>query len=123
MMHYPWLELNTRKIALEIEGCVLHSQAIVWCLEQGIQTLCIGNPDGVQRNPRKKRSRRVSQKLSQWPFGELFPFFLVAIAFLQTVLSFITITGVYLILGGNITVLLFALFFLQNSQSYAKMNP
>ena len=44
--------------------------------------------------------------------GGLGPFFLVAIAFMQTGLSLITIVGVYLILGGEITVPLLALFLL-----------
>ncbi|WP_371373318.1 ABC transporter ATP-binding protein [Sporomusa aerivorans] len=44
--------------------------------------------------------------------GILGPFFLVAIAFMQTGLSLITIVGVYLILGGEITVPLLALFLL-----------
>lgn len=44
--------------------------------------------------------------------GVLGPFFLVAIAFMQIGLPLITIAGVYLILGGEITVPLLALFLL-----------
>lgn len=50
----------------------LTKQAITWCLAHGIHTVYVGNPEGVQRNTRKKRSRRLNQKLSQWSFGELF---------------------------------------------------
>ncbi len=44
--------------------------------------------------------------------GALGPFFIVAIAFMQAGLSFITMVGVYLILGGSLTVPIFALFLL-----------
>lgn len=50
--------------------------------------------------------------------GGLGPFFLVAIAFMQTGLSFMTIAGVYLILGGEITVPLFALFLLMGTRIF-----
>ncbi|WP_391557510.1 RNA-guided endonuclease InsQ/TnpB family protein, partial [Robertmurraya sp.] len=50
----------------------ISKQAIHWCMDHGIQTVYIGNPDGVQRNTKKKRSRVINQKLSQWSFGELF---------------------------------------------------
>lgn len=44
--------------------------------------------------------------------GALGPFFLVAMAFIQSGMSLITIVGVYLILDGEITVPLFAVFLL-----------
>jgi ATP-binding cassette subfamily B protein IrtB len=50
--------------------------------------------------------------------GGLGPFFLVAIAFLKTGISLITIIGVYLILGGEITVPLFALFLLAGTRIF-----
>ncbi|MFS0820727.1 ABC transporter ATP-binding protein [Bacillus sp. 1P02SD] len=50
--------------------------------------------------------------------GGLGPFFLVAIAFMQTGLSLMTITGVYLILGGEITVPLFAVFLLMGTRIF-----
>jgi ATP-binding cassette subfamily B protein len=42
--------------------------------------------------------------------GGLGPFYLVAVGFLQTGLSMITVVGVYLLLGGEITIPVFALF-------------
>lgn len=42
--------------------------------------------------------------------GGMGPFYLVAVGFLQTGLSMITIVGVYLLLGGEITIPVFALF-------------
>lgn len=50
--------------------------------------------------------------------GMLGPFFLVAIAFLKTGLALIAITGVYLILGGEITVPVFALFLLAGTRIF-----
>lgn len=50
--------------------------------------------------------------------GGLGPFFLVAIAFMQTGLCFMTIAGVYLILGGEITVPLFAMFLLMGTRIF-----
>ena len=42
--------------------------------------------------------------------GGMGPFYLVAVGFLQTGLSMITIVGVYLLLGGAISIPVFALF-------------
>ncbi|MBY9080399.1 ABC transporter ATP-binding protein [Paenibacillus sp. HN-1] len=50
--------------------------------------------------------------------GALGPFFLVAIAFLETGLSLITIIGVYLIVGGDLTVPLFAMFLLVGTRVF-----
>ncbi|WDV46497.1 ABC transporter ATP-binding protein [Clostridiaceae bacterium M8S5] len=50
--------------------------------------------------------------------GGLGPFFLVAIAFLQTGLSLITICGVYLLLDGELTVPVFALFLLAGTHIF-----
>lgn len=50
--------------------------------------------------------------------GGMGPFYLVGIAFLQIGLSLITITGVYLILGGTITVQTFALFLLVGTRIF-----
>jgi ATP-binding cassette, subfamily B, bacterial IrtB/YbtQ len=50
--------------------------------------------------------------------GVLGPFTLVAIAFMQTGLSFMMITGVYLILNGEITVPLFAMFLLMGPRIF-----
>lgn len=50
--------------------------------------------------------------------GVLGPFFLVAIALTQTGLSLMTIVGVYLILGGEITVPLFAAFLLVGTRIF-----
>ncbi|MDT9724556.1 ABC transporter ATP-binding protein [Xylanibacillus composti] len=50
--------------------------------------------------------------------GALGPFFLVAIAFMEAGLSLITMTGVYLILGGQISIPLFALFLLVGTRIF-----
>lgn len=50
--------------------------------------------------------------------GALGPFFLVAIAFMESGLSLITMTGVYLILGGEISVPLFAMFLLVGTRIF-----
>lgn len=49
-----------------------------WCIEQEIKEVVVGKVEGVQRNTsarkknnKKKRSRKVNQKLSQWQFGLL----------------------------------------------------
>ncbi|MCW9133622.1 ABC transporter ATP-binding protein/permease [Bacillus paramycoides] len=54
--------------------------------------------------------------------GTLGPFFLVAIAFMQTGLSLMTIAGVYLILGGEITVPLFAMFLLIGTRIFDQLS-
>ncbi len=60
------------------------------------------------------RYRRESIKLE----GVLGPFFLVAIAFMEAGLSLMTMAGVYLILGGEITVPLFATFLLVGTRVF-----
>lgn len=50
--------------------------------------------------------------------GTLGPFFLVAIVFMKTGLSLITIVGVYLILSGEITAPLFAMFLLVGTRIF-----
>lgn len=50
--------------------------------------------------------------------GVLGPFFLVAMAFMQTGVSLMTIVGVYLILGGEITIPLFAMFLLVGTRVF-----
>ncbi|WP_176489461.1 ABC transporter ATP-binding protein [Brevibacillus laterosporus] len=50
--------------------------------------------------------------------GALGPFFLVAMAFMQTGVSLMTIAGVYLILGGEISVPLFATFLLVGTRVF-----
>lgn len=50
--------------------------------------------------------------------GGMGPFYLVAIAFLQTGLSLITIVGVYLILGAEITIPTFALFLMVGTRIF-----
>jgi ATP-binding cassette subfamily B protein len=50
--------------------------------------------------------------------GVLGPFILVAVAFMQAGLSLITIVGVYLILGGNISLPLFAMFLLVGTRIF-----
>ncbi|MGG3872385.1 ABC transporter ATP-binding protein [Brevibacillus laterosporus] len=50
--------------------------------------------------------------------GALGPFFLVAMAFMQTGVSLMTIVGIYLILGGEISVPLFATFLLVGTRVF-----
>lgn len=50
--------------------------------------------------------------------GGLGPFFLVAIAFLKAGVSLVTIAGVYLILGGTLSVPVFALFLLAGTRIF-----
>lgn len=50
--------------------------------------------------------------------GGLGPFFLVAIAFLKTGVSLVIIAGVYLILGGTLTIPVFALFLLAGTRIF-----
>lgn len=42
-----------------------------WCVEQGISDVYVGNPEGVQRNTKKKKRKTTNQKLSNWSFGKL----------------------------------------------------
>lgn len=46
------------------------------------------------------------------------PFYLIAVAFLQTGLSLITITGTYLLLGGSLTLPVFVMFLLVGSRVF-----
>lgn len=68
-----FLEKMERKIEY-VTHC-LSKMAVEWCLDHGVSYVYIGNPDGVQRNTKKKgRSRKGkihNQRLSNWNFGEL----------------------------------------------------
>ena len=44
---------------------------VEWCLENQIKTVVIGKVEGVQRNTRKKKSKQINQKLSNWSFGKI----------------------------------------------------
>jgi putative transposase len=46
---------------------------VEWCVKQAVSDVYIGNPEGVQRNTRKKKktSRKQAQKLSNWSFGKV----------------------------------------------------
>ncbi len=48
-------------------------QFVDWCIEQSISDVYIGNPEGVQRNTRKKKktNKRQAQKLSNLSFGQV----------------------------------------------------
>jgi putative transposase len=48
-------------------------QFVDWCLAQEVSDVHLGNPDGVQRNTRKKKkaSRKQAQRLSNWSFGKV----------------------------------------------------
>ena len=47
-------------------------QFVDWCLENEVNHVVMGNPEGVQRNTKKKRRKDVNQKLSNWSFGKLY---------------------------------------------------
>ena len=44
---------------------------VAWCLENQVKTVVIGEVEGVQRNTKKKKSKIVNQKLSNWSFGKI----------------------------------------------------
>jgi putative transposase len=48
-------------------------QFVDWCLTQEVSDIHLGNPDGVQRNTRKKKkaNRKPAQRLSNWSFGKV----------------------------------------------------
>jgi putative transposase len=50
----------------------ISKMAIDWCVENNVKKLFIGNPDGVQKNTKKKHSKKINQKLSNWSFGRLY---------------------------------------------------
>ena len=64
-----FLARSSRKVEYALHS--LSKMAVEWCVERGIKKVYLGNPDGVQKNTHNKRSRKVCQKLSNWPFGEL----------------------------------------------------
>nr|WP_187351598.1 ABC transporter ATP-binding protein [Brevibacillus laterosporus] len=75
-------------------------------------------------NLRGENFKRLEQSFSHYMKesikleGVLGPFFLVAMAFMQTGVSLMTIVGVYLILGGEITIPLFAMFLLVGTRVF-----
>ncbi|GGE18542.1 transposase [Marinithermofilum abyssi] len=46
-------------------------QFVDWCVKQSISDVYMGNPEGVQRNTRKKKkaNRKQAGRLSNWSFG------------------------------------------------------
>ncbi len=44
---------------------------VEWCLKNEVKEVAIGKVEGVQRNTKKKRRKKTSQKLSNWSFGKL----------------------------------------------------
>jgi len=67
-----------RKSDAQVRDCTHKiSKAFVdWAVDHKIKHVYVGNVEGVQRNTRrgpkrKRRSRRTSQKLSNWNFGKL----------------------------------------------------
>ena len=47
-------------------------QFVEWCLQHDVSHVVMGNPNGVQRNTKKKRKRQHNQKLSNWSFGKVY---------------------------------------------------
>lgn len=48
-------------------------QFVDWCISNQVTEVAMGNPDGVQRNTRKRKKARRGQrqKLSNWTFGQV----------------------------------------------------
>ncbi|MFB5761856.1 RNA-guided endonuclease InsQ/TnpB family protein [Paenibacillus medicaginis] len=46
-------------------------QFVQWCTENDVKEVVIGQVEGVQRHTKKKRSKTVTQKLSNWSFGKI----------------------------------------------------
>jgi putative transposase len=48
-------------------------QFVDWCIKQLVSDVYMGNPEGVQRNTRKKKkaTRKQAQRLSNWSFGKV----------------------------------------------------
>jgi putative transposase len=46
---------------------------VEWCIQESVSDVYAGNPEGVQRNTRKKKkaSKKQAQKLSNWSFGKI----------------------------------------------------
>ncbi|MCT8977450.1 transposase [Clostridium sp. CX1] len=53
---------------------ILHKTSksfVDWCIENSIKEVAVGDVEGVQRNGKKKRNKKINQKLSNWSFGKL----------------------------------------------------
>ena len=46
-------------------------QFVDWCVKNQTKKVIVGNVEGVQRNTKKKKSKKTNQKLSNWRFGKL----------------------------------------------------
>jgi putative transposase len=48
-------------------------QFVDWCVQQSVSDVHMGNPEGVQRETRKKKkaTRKQAQRLSNWSFGKV----------------------------------------------------
>ena len=47
-------------------------QFVEWCVKHDVNHVVMGNVEGVQRNTKKKRKKKINQKLSNWSFGKLY---------------------------------------------------
>jgi putative transposase len=45
---------------------------VEWCLKHDVNHVVMGDVEGVERNTKKKRKKKVNQKLSNWSFGKLY---------------------------------------------------
>jgi putative transposase len=70
-------------------------QFVSWVEEKGIGEVVVGDVEGVQRNTsrrhknnpqKKRRSRKVNQKISQWPFGQLWEYLSYKLAMIGVLL-------------------------------------
>ena len=46
-------------------------QFVDWCVKNEVKKVALGRVEGVQRNTRKKKHKKTTQKLSNWNFGKL----------------------------------------------------
>jgi putative transposase len=47
-------------------------QFVDWCLQHDVTHVVIGDVEGIQRHTKRKKSKKVNQKLSNWSFGKLY---------------------------------------------------
>ena len=64
------------KSEAQLKDC-LHKttkQFVDWCVKNQVNQVVIGDVEGVQRHTKKKRKKKVNQKLSNWSFGKLYDY-------------------------------------------------
>ncbi len=72
-----WKKYNrTKKYVLSKSSAQLENalhkttkQFVDWCLQHDINHVVMGDVEGVERNSKKNRNKKINQKLSNWSFG------------------------------------------------------